>query len=270
MALLSYKQSVSGRTFKMGRLRPKPSMKRLAHRTYKLETLPKIPDACHYSAEAYKALEHIYCNDELGDCVIAGIAHMIGVFTGNASGGNPIVFTDDQIHAMYSAIGGWDPKNSAATDNGCNEQDALVYWHTKGFEGHPILGWMTIDPSEVREAIYLFENVMFGVELPDAWVNPMPNYAGFYWDVKGPAVPENGHCFIAHGYNKTGAIINTWGLNGIISDAAIKEYAGNAAVGGELYTVLTPEILKRAAARSPAGYDWEALIADFKAMGGKL
>ncbi len=51
--------------------------------------------------------------------------------------------------------------------------------HTKkATDIHKIAGWMAVnaaDPHEYRTALWLFENLYFGIELPDAWINPMPS-----------------------------------------------------------------------------------------------
>src|SRR6185437_4913523 len=122
---------------------------------------------------AQASLSQVYLNDQLGDCVIAAIAHIVGVLTGNANGGNPFIYTNDQITALYSAIGGYVPGNSS-TDNGCDEQTALNYWMQHGAPdgSHQIAGWLSVnpeDPNEYKAAMWLFENLFFGMELPDVW-----------------------------------------------------------------------------------------------------
>jgi hypothetical protein len=75
--------------------------------------------------KANAALAQVYANDSLGDCVIADIAHVVGVFTGGA-GPEPFIYTRDQIITIYSAIGGYNPADPS-TDQRCDEQTALNY-----------------------------------------------------------------------------------------------------------------------------------------------
>lgn len=228
--------------------------------------LPVPPAACSYAPKAAGALKQMYLNDELGDCVIAAIAHAQGVFTGNA--GLPAEqYTSAQIIALYSAIGGYVPGDES-TDNGCDERTALAYWQKDGapFGQNKISGWLSVDGTnshQVRQALYLFENLVFGIELPDKWINPAPQAAGFVWDVAGPADPDNGHCFVGTGYDLTGVQICTWGMLGTITDQAIAAYA-SAAGAGELYVVLTPAIIAKATAKSPAGFEFAQLQSDFQ------
>jgi hypothetical protein len=229
------------------------------------------PATCDYSKDAAKALANVYENDTLGDCVIAGIGHVVGVLTANA--GTPFIYTNKQIIKLYSAIGGYVP-GEPSTDNGCDEVTALNYWENQGAPvgQHRIAGWLAVnaaDPTEYRTALWLFENLYFGMELPDAWISPMPSASGFVWDSAGASDPNNGHCVAGAGYTSQGVTIDTWGMTGLITDAAIAEYATPAA-NGDLYTVVSQDALSRATQKAPNGFDWSQLIADFDSMGGSV
>jgi len=238
-----------------------------------MRSLPPPPATCDYTKSASSALTEVYENDTLGDCVIAGLAHIVGVLTGNA-GTKPFVYSDAQIIALYSAIGGYVP-GEPSTDQGCDEQTALNYWENNGAPAgstHKIAGWLAInaaDPNEFRTALWLFENVYFGIELPDAWVNPMPSSSGFVWNAAGAPVPDHGHCVAGVGYNAKGVTISTWGMTGLMTDAAIAKYAVSAA-HGELYTVVSQDGIKKATGKAPSGFDWSQLVADFDSMGGSV
>lgn len=223
--------------------------------------LPTPPVAVDYTAKAVRALEQLYGNDRYGDCVIAMRGHVIGVLTGNA--GQEAVFTDQQMIADYGFCGfvPGDP----STDQGCDEVAVLNHWKTPGFvDGHGIVGWVAVDGANVDElkaALWLFENLCFGVELPDAWVNPFPVASGFIWDVAGDPDPENGHAFSGCGYGPHGVKIATWGLLGTLTYAAIARYAV-ASVYGAVYTVLSHDEIARAQTKAPNGFNWQQLAAD--------
>lgn len=270
-----------GRHARLGRRRPIARCPRLKLRRYLTGALPHPPAKVDYSAAATSVLDNVYLNDELGDCVIAAGYHIIGTLTGNA--GKLFTATNQQIIADYAAIGGYDPNAQPVpgadgphnpTDNGCNEQDALNYWTQTGFKDNSkLLGWITIDASskvEVQTAIYLFENVFYGMELPDYWVGQgMPQDSGFVWDVAGSPDANNGHAVCGVGYDERGVIIDTWGLRGWLTYAATAKYAVNA-VGGELYALLSPDQIARGHKRAPCGIAWNDLIADFNALGGSV
>lgn len=232
--------------------------------------LPAPPETCDYNANASNVISQIYGNDRLGDCVIAGMAHLEGTFT--SISGKPAVFSLPQIIAMYSRIGGYVPGNPA-TDQGCDELTALNYWQRHGFvtSQHKILGFARVngnDPQEYRLALWLFCNLIYGISLPDTWVNPPPEESGFVWDISGPPNPDNGHCVVSCAYNDQGCVIDTWGMTGIITDSAIEAYCGAHAEGGELWVALSQETINRASGLAPSGFNISQLKQDLGTFGG--
>jgi hypothetical protein len=253
----------------LGRKRPEPGAHKLYLKDY-LGTLAPAPASCSYTAKAANALSNIYLNDQLGDCVIAGGYHIVGTETGNATG-SPFIATTQQITADYSAIGGYVP-GDPSTDQGCDEQTAMNYWKSHGFaNGTKLSGWLSVNAAnqtEVMQAMYLFENLLFGIELPDAWVTPFPSASGFIW-ADGQPDPDNGHCVVGVGYNSTGVQIDSWGMIGTITWAAISHLC-SAAAGGGLYVLLTPDQIAKGQQTAPNGATWSALISDFDALGGNI
>ena len=258
------------RMIKFGRRRPIASGPRFRLKNYLRNSLPAPPASCDYSAAAASVLAQMYGNDVLGDCVIAAGYHIEGVETGNA--GDMFIATEAQIEKDYGSIGGYVP-GDPDTDQGCDEVTAMNWWVANGFADKvKPLGWISVDPTnkaEVMQALYLFENCMFGVDLPDAWVNPMPAASGFTWDAAGSPDPDNGHGFNGAGYDSTGVKICTWGMLGKITWAAIAKYAAQSA-DGQLLVLITPSQLAKGMAKAPNGIDWTSLIADFDALGGNV
>lgn len=262
----------NGRNVKFGRKHPVVRHQRLQLSNYIIEGLPAPPATIDYTAKAASALAQMYENDTLGDCVIAAVAHSIGVFTGNAgtdSGG--LVLPNSTITSLYSAACGYVPGNEN-TDQGCDIQTVLQYWQNKSSIGgtHDITGFMDVDPTninEVQTAIFLFENLVLGLDLPDKWISPFPSASGFTWDVAGAADPDNGHCVPACGYNASEITIATWGMTGFMTNAALADYCA-AKNDGECYVVLSQDMLIAAQQLAPNGLDWAQLQADFAALGG--
>jgi hypothetical protein len=259
-----------GATVKFGRRRPVARGPRLKLANYLRATLPPAPPTADFSPEGQPALSNVYLNDRLGDCVIAGAYHVVATETGNA--GKLFTATTDQIIKDYSAIGGYDPADPNS-DQGCDEPTALNYWVARGFaNGTKPLGWVEVDATnrdELTSAMFLFENLYFGAELPDAWINPFPDGNGFTWDAAGPPVPENGHCVIGVGYTDKGVTIDTWGLLGCLTWNALGKYFTPLA-NGAAYVLLTPDQLAKGQSRTPNGVDWASLIADFDTIGGHV
>jgi hypothetical protein len=271
MSIKTIQHPNTRRTYKLGRTRPVARGPRFSLRNYLMRGITPPPASCDYTKAAAPALANVYGNDTLGDCVIAGMAHVVGVLTGNA--GSLFTYSNQQIVELYSAIGGYVP-GDPATDKGCNEQTALNYWENNGAPAgsHKIAGWLAVnaaDPAEYRTALWLFENLYFGLELPDAWITPMPREPGFVWDVAGAPDPDNGHCVAGVGYTPQGVTIDTWGMTGLLTDRAINKY-GSLSAHGDVYTVVSQDGISAATQKAPAGFDWSQLIADFDSMGGSV
>lgn len=254
--------------FKMGRSRPAPYRK-LMFSSYAGPSLPAPPAFVHRGAKALPSLSNIYGNDTLGDCTAAGAGHGLGIWRGNAGNNDPAPTTAEVID-FYSASCGY-VRGQPSTDQGGDEVTVLNHWRDKGFfaDGSgKIAAWCNVDatdPVQVRQAIWLAEFVYFGVELPDKWVSPMPQKSGFVWDV-GPANPQNGHCFIAGSYDAgpNKVIIDTWGMFGYMTDAAIAALASGP--GGELHCAFSIDSINRASQKTDSGFAFEQLLADSAAL----
>lgn len=227
-----------------------------------------VPNECDYGTDPEVAgmLADVYCNDALGCCVISGFYHVKGTASGNSTPntGDTFIATPSQIVHDYSRIGGYVPGN-ASTDRGCDMQAALCYYDTIGdVTGARLHAWCAVEASnrsQVKAAVFLFENVYIGMGLPDAWLDPVPQDNGFVWDVAGEANPHNGHCFVAYGYNSRGLLIDSWGLKGLLTWEALAKYA-DPKEGGELYALLLKDMVAEGS-NAPNGLAWETLRRDF-------
>ena len=215
-------------------------------------------------------MTNVYGNDRLGDCTAAGAGHIIGALARQ----RPQRRSRADRRSRSSPSTRSRPATIPPTlnsDQGGDEVTVLNDWRDKGFfaDGSgKILGWANVDGANiqrVKQAIWLFENVYFGVELPDAWISPFPQANGFTWDVAGDANPAHGHCFAGLGYNDNGVIVNSWGMMGTVTWAAVAKYATTPGQG-ELHVAFSEDAIERASARAPNGFDVAALTADLKAM----
>jgi hypothetical protein len=251
---------------KLGRRRPVARGLRMRLGDYIQDTLPAPPPTCDYTGPATSVLSQVFLNDQLGCCVIAAGYHVIGLETFNAGAG--FTATSEQILADYEAIGGYQPGHPN-TDQGCDEETAMHYWTQAGFaDGSKLAGFLHIDAqnqTEIQQAMFLFENLFFGVELPDAWINPYPSASGFTWDVGVPNI-QNGHAFMGVGYNANGVQIDTWGMVGTITWPAVAQLCSGGSAGGQLFTLLTPDQVSKAQDKAPNGFDWPTLSSDFNSL----
>ena len=254
-----------------GRRRPTSYARRLRLPTLLGTDIPPPPAMTSYETAAMTALRRMFVNDTLGDCVIAGRGHRIGILTANA--GSPFVYTDAQILTEYERIGSYNPSDPS-TDQGCDMSTAADDGVSKGYaDGSKDAGWIDVDATnrmQVMQAIELFEDGDIGFELPAAWVDSMPSADDFVWDVAGDPVPDYGHCVQIVDYDDTrGVRISTWGLLGWLTWPALAKYGARAAFGELIIHVNSDQIIK-ATQKAPNGFDWAKLVTFFDEMGGKV
>lgn len=238
--------------------------------SYLAPHLIDAPVETNYRAKFDPALAQVFENDTLGCCVIAARYHRIGQLT--ALAGKGFVASNAQIITDYQRVGGY--RGTEATDNGCdmvtNNNDGVTHGYADGSKD---AGWLVVDGTDqqqMKQVIYLFEgSVDLGIELPDAWLSPFPEKNGFVWDVAGEPNPANGHCIQAIDYNAQGIIVATWGLWGIVTWAAAKKYLARSAFG-ETYLHINKDQVASVNAKSPNGFDWATLVADFDELGGTV
>ena len=275
---MSIKTVTNGiKSFKLGRKRPLARCPRLSLRNYLMASLPKVPETYSGSKKTEPILHNILGNDTLGDCTAAGAFHIIGSMLANAN--KPCNLTAADTIQFYENFGynpnaPLDANGNNPTDQGADEQTVLNFWKQHGLlkdGSHKTSTWIAVDGNNIEEcrtALWLFGNLYFGVELPDEWVNPAPAGDGFLWTSAGEPDPNNGHCFISYGnYDEVGVNIDSWGLEGKITWRAIAKYAATSEQG-ELYTVLSSDLIRAATQKSPTGVDWSQLTADIESMHG--
>ena len=228
--------------------------------------LPTPPNSVNYATvQASDALDRTYLNTRYACCVVAALAHLRGVTSANSTGA-PIVYTDSEILTMYRGMSGnvFDPEDSS-TDCGCDESVALQYTmdvgYTDGLKNTAVLAIDASSETERRLGLWLFEGFMSGQSLPAGWLTPMPR-PGFVFDVAGPPVDGNGHAMAHVGYDSLDNYdTRTWGFGGRETGQAMAKYAVRNG-GGELYAVLSPEVIVRATGKAPSGFDFDTLRSD--------
>ena len=252
-----------------GRLPPKPEfLAKISKMKDHYATIPNgVPSSIDYSPAADTALHQMYCNDTLGCCTIAAVGHCEGVWSGNANNGVPAtLFTNEQVIAAYSACGGYVP-GDASTDNGCEEDVVLNYWKTNGLPvgGSEIAGFLLIDANnvnEVKAALWLFEVLYAGTGIPESWTQVQGD--GFVWDSDAP-VEANGHAFAFFGFDDIGVKVSTWGMKGTLTWAGLAHNIGQDPQG-QLYAIISRDMLNKASLKSPSGLDWAAIGLQFAAL----
>ena len=251
-----------------GRHRPKPH-KTKSVRRYMTAPLPVAPDSFSYFATNLGAEHDILGNDTLGDCTAAGACHLAEAFTGAA--GDPVVLTVADAIKFYSLSTGYNPSDPS-TDHGGDEVTVCNTWRDQGLDGagaHKIAGYIAIDPTDaalVKSCCWLFGGLYFGIECDDSFTQISGD--GFTWGTGTPD-PNNGHCVVGAGATPSGVLINTWGMIGTFTWAAVAQFCADSA-GGNLFAILSRELIASAQAKAPSGFDFAALVADFDGLGGAI
>lgn len=261
-------------SLRFGRNRPAPHLRtghKMAARYFDAANMPPVPDAFDFSALNATPLADVLANDSLGDCTSAGAGHLIDVLT--AGGDEPIAITAAQAIAFYSLSTGYVP-GDPSTDQGGDEVTVLTTWRDKGYDGnglHAIAGFVQVDASsaaELKAACFYFGGLYFGLELPDTYTNPFPSSNGYVWGTGAPD-PSQGHCIVGVGADTTGIKVDSWGLLGTITYAAIAELCSESA-GGMVFAIVSKEWVNARSQKSPGALDWAQLVADFDALGGTV
>lgn len=224
------------------------------------------PAAVDWSSGQYAAviatiIARMYLNDSLGDCVIAGKAHGIGLVSGNETG-VAIAATDAEIDQNYVSICG-------PGDQGCNITDVLDAMKAGKFTmaGKPALidDYVSVDWTNqtlTMVALEVFGWLTIGVNLTDDCTNSGP---GVVWNFAGRIV--GGHDITIYAYDEKGVYILTWGTKGtLIPWNVFTKNAGNGPGVEECYASLAPTWYS-AGNLAPNGIDVASLQADLKAIG---
>lgn len=265
MTVKSVVHPETGKRYFLGRNRPKIFQPRFMFGAYATD-LPQPPRRADYSPKAMDCLRDIFGNDQEGDCTIACSFHIAGTLLANANAATPAGLDDARAHELYRLLTG-------GGDTGLDEETVLSDWRDNGLlpDGScKITGYVGVngvDWTQVCQSQWLFENLVFALGLPDEWINPMPSRDHFIWDVAGPPNPDNGHCFAGVAFGHLGIAISTWGMIGVITPAAVAKYATRPN-GGQLFSVLSQDVINRATMKSASGFDYAQLQADMAAYRG--
>lgn len=245
----------SGRTVKLGRIKPKARPKALPFAHY-LKAAPVLPAMLDYSVKALPALKETLGNTDEGDCVIASIIHAIGIWTGNATG-TPAIGTTAEALAQYKTICG-------PGDNGCVITDVLDYAQTHGItvggKVHKIGGYASVNWQAVQElqaAILLFGAVKIGFDVMQRWENED------VWDINPGGFVAGGHDVPLIGWNAKGFILASWGELFTMTFAA----ATSTKYLDEAYVPISIDILTSSNV-SFSGFDFSTLQTDLQLISG--
>jgi hypothetical protein len=152
-------------------------------------------------------------NDQYGDCVWAGAGHETMAW--NKTSGTTVTITTDNALSDYTAVTGFNI-NKPDTDKGTDMSVAAKYRQNTGVidasnARHKVAAYLAITPGnreELKQAVYLFENVGVGIEFPASAMTQFND--GKPWTVvKGSAI-QGGHYVPALGYDGDYIYVISW------------------------------------------------------------
>lgn len=229
----------------------------------KLSAILKADQAAPASADYVSEVQAwpMYLNDTLGDCAIAAPAHALEGWTQYAQG-NAVVVTDDVVLKGYETVGKYVP-GDPSTDQGCVLQDVLDWLRKTGMDGHKVLFFAKVDPTnkaEVDAAIYNFGHIIYGIQVPQSAMDQFNQ--GQPWDVVSKDGGNlGGHAVNVGAYSADNMLVAvTWGSPQKVTQPFFQKYADEA------WVIATEDWVS--AGKAPTGLDVEALNAAFSALTG--
>ena len=218
--------------YKLGLLPKKEDVRTLRFASYlDLTELPEPP-------ESHNVVKDItdwkmFLNNQMGCCAISAAGHMIMAWTDRTD--KDYVPSDDQILTAYSAVSGYNPVTKE-NDRGCIMLEALKYWRNSGIADRQISAFAELDfqdNHEIKTAIYLFNGIYIGLQLPK--ISKNQTGPGGIWSVPlygnmfdGRKNSWGGHAVNVIGYDKDFVYCVTWGFIQKMTWEFLKTYCGEA------------------------------------------
>jgi hypothetical protein len=199
------------KNYKLGKLPKKVDPRTLKFSKFLVKTnLPTLPDTYDEDQIFSNMVDNnMYLNDTLGDCVMAGRAHMTLRFE-DFEQDIVISITDNDVRTEYF-------KETGGTDSGLNMLDSLNKWRQQGWKAagqtyfiHAYAEVNIVNHDELKYCVYLLRGCYTGFNVPQSAINQFNT--GQIWDVianDGGIV--GGHCVYIVGFNVTGPVCITWG-----------------------------------------------------------
>jgi hypothetical protein len=200
-------------------------------------------------------------NDAVGDCTVAGAAHLMETWSYNAEPATPVNFAEqDCLKDYYLMTGG--------PDTGLDLLTVLKQWQGTGLlygsgQSDKIVAYTELtvgNQLQAQQAIALFGGVYIGLELP-GFITQASDPLAVSWVVPpGGAVgtnapnPAEGHCVCLVGYDAQTLYAVTWGT------VIAMGYDFYQAYADEAYAIISPDWL--GSGQAPSGFDMAQLQAD--------
>lgn len=244
-------------------LKPVVAQPRVRLCDYYTSDLPPVESLKYPLGHADAIQPHMFMNDQLGDCAIAGSIEEIRL--ANALRGVTVNFTDETAVQNYSEITGYVP-GDPSTDQGTDVHELYEFRQNTGLvdadgNRHKIVAYAGLTPGDFDElliALSLFDMVGIGIQVPDYCEAEFE--AGQPWHLlRGRHRIEGGHYIpVVDAASRTEAGLFTWGGHGGITAPFYATYNTVAVVA------LTEELFT--GGKSPEGVDFNRLATDLNLL----
>lgn len=234
--------------FKLGRLAPTRPFGVSDLSVYSKGKLPAPPE----SVTAPTVQWNMDMNDQLGDCTVAGVDHLLAAWNAeySATDGRP---DDAAIQSTYFGLTG-------GQDSGCNEQTVLETWRTQGLFGNKITAYAPVNPKnivELHQAIAYYGGSYLGIACPESAQEDFAN--GVPWSYHRRSPIEGGHCIVAVGFNSTAVQCVSWGQLVDVTYPFLAHYLEEA------WAIVSDELARQG---GDSGLDLNTLVSDLNGLAG--
>lgn len=234
--------------YKLGKKPARPGAVRLNFSDFADVNVLKAPPAS-FGHERLVASWHMFLNDRIGDCAVAGAMHESMLW--NREAGRTAPYTDTDAVRNYSDITGYRPGPELTdpnapqnpTDQGtdvaslCSYRRRIGLVDSKGTR-HRIGAYVALHPRDWRElmyASYYFDGVGIGVEFPEQWEYAFDQ--GKTWDKVSRPNIMGGHYVSGVAWRNGNCVAVTWGGHVQITRAGYEQFSE------ETYAYLSEEKL---------------------------
>lgn len=187
--------------FKLGKLAATKPFGVGTMATYSIGKLPAPPARVHYGHGVDLPIDG---NDQYGDCVMAGTAHMIALWNHEVAEHLSVPTGQEVVEEYFKLTDG--------ADSGLNENDVLHTWAKQGLFGQKIAAYVPVDTNSVLDlhaAVAFYGCSMLGIAVPESAQEQFQKNEP--WTVVPGSPILGGHCIVACGYDEQYVYCATWG-----------------------------------------------------------
>lgn len=191
-------------------------------------------------------------NDQVGNCTLAGAAHLDMAWNVEVDEHNTIPTTAEDEKEYFSMTGG--------VDSGLAMTTVTTKWVKKGLFGYKVKAAAPVALTQIalKQSIQFYGGAYLGVQLPDSAQSQFHQGGPTTWSVVAHSPIDGGHCIIGVGFNPTGMLCVSWG------QLLLAEWSWIAKYMDEAYVIVPDQFVE--ANKGPSVLNLAALEADYKKL----